>query len=410
MSTDNSLLSGPLKKLYTGVNSKAQSSVTKKRNYDVIVLGVGSMGSATCHFLAQDGYNVLGLEQFDISHDKGSHTGQSRIIRQSYFEHPDYVPLLKRAYENWDALAHQSGAQLYHKTGLLYFGRAKHELIDGTIKSASKYKIQVDKLSSKQVQDNYSQFDLPANFEKLYEPNAGFVAPERAILVYAALAMANNAEIHTQEKVIKWSTTGDSIKVVTNKGDYNCNKLVITVGAWSAELMPQMSKQLKVTKQIIGWVNTKNKASFELGNFPCWTLADDDYQGIFYGFPILPEDTFSGPIGLKLGLHYPGVETDPNNLEREPANEDKEVLIDFLNKYLPDAYESISQFLPCMYTNTADADFIIDFLPDTEHVIQASGFSGHGFKFCSAVGEILKDLAISGKTSQPIDFLRASRF
>lgn len=410
MSADKILYTGPLAKLHVEVNSLARNTESENTSYDVIVLGVGSMGSATCYYLAQEGVRVLGLERFDISHENGSHAGQSRIIRQAYFEHPDYVPLLKSAYKNWQDLEHQTGARLYHQTGLLYFAQADHPLITETLNSAKKYQVNVDILSSEQVLAEYPQFNLPPTFEKLYEPNAGFVTPERAILLYAALAMNNTAEIHTHEQVINWSANGDSIEVSTTKGTYSCSKLIITVGAWAGHLMPELEKKLIVTRQMIAWMNTKNDALFELGRLPCWTLADEAHPGMFYGFPILPVNRFGGPIGLKLGHHYPGIESQPDHLERLASTEDQQILINMLAKFIPEAYESISEFKVCMYTNTPDANFIVDFLPDYTNIVQASGFSGHGFKFASIIGEILTDLVIQGKSPHPIEFLSANRF
>src|SRR5436190_9187009 len=139
-------------------------------SFDVIVIGVGSMGSSACYYLAKRGYKVLGLEQFDISHEFGSHAGQSRIIRKAYFEHPDYVPLLQRAYKNWNTLEQETGEQLYFKTGLLYAGTSNNEMIKGVKQSASLYNIELEKLDLVNATNHFPQFSLPGNFEVLFEP------------------------------------------------------------------------------------------------------------------------------------------------------------------------------------------------------------------------------------------------
>jgi len=379
------------------------------KNYDVIVLGVGSMGSATCYYLAKQGIKVLGIEQYGISHELGSHGGQSRIIRQAYFEHADYVPLLKRAYENWQLLENESNEQLVHKTGLLYLGKSNHHLIKGTLASAAEHKLQVDKLTAETMAERYPQFNLPDDYDYLFEANAGFVTPEKTIQQYAKLTVNHGGKINTSEKVLGWQKDGTTITVKTSKASYSCNKLVITAGPWAGKLMPQLARKLKITRQVIAWLNPSKPDMFDLEKFPSWTLDDDEHEGIFYGFPILPAQQFGSPTGLKLGYHHPGMESDPDKLDRSVTDEDRAVLLAMLAKFIPDAYGSIVELKTCMYTNTADANFIIDYLPDHDNVVFATGFSGHGFKFAPVVGEILSGLVLEGATPLPIEFLRADR-
>ncbi len=395
---------------YTSTN-RAMEKTNAQTNYDVIVLGVGSMGSATCYHLAKKGYKVLGLEQFDIPHELGSHAGQSRIIRKAYFEHPDYVPLLDRAYQNWKSLEDETGAKLYYKTGLLYFGRADHGLIKGLRESATKYSIQIDEMTEQEQNKRFPQFNIPAGYERLIEPDAGFLRPEHSVLIHTERAIQLGANIHTKEKTIEWKKSVDTIYVKTNKNTYQCKKLVITAGPWAGSMLPDLSKNLKVTRQMIAWMKPKNWQKFELGNFPCWTIADDEKPGIFYGFPILSAALFGGPIGLKVAHHFQGAVSDPDNISRTPTKEDEDTIIYALNKFIPDGYESTHVMKTCMYTNTPDENFILDFVPGYEKdVVCATGFSGHGFKFASVVGEIMADLAMTGDTTQPIGFLNATRF
>lgn len=401
----------PLHELAAQVNQDIGKSSDKQRTFDVIVLGVGSMGSATCYYLAKQGYNVLGLEQFDIPHELGSHAGQSRIIRKAYFEHPDYVPLLQRAYQNWKSLEEETETQIYHKTGLLYFGKSDHALIKGLRESAQKYSIEVKDLSSQQVDAQFPQFTIPDNYDSLVEPDAGFVTPERSILLYTERALQNGAVIHTKEKTLEWKKAGNTITVKTDKGTYQCNKLIITAGPWTGEMIPNLSKNLKVTRQMTAWVKPKKWSSFELGDFPCWTIADDERPGIYYGFPIMPTAKFGGPVGLKLAHHYHDDVSTPDTISRVPTAEDESNLIYALNKFIPDGYESTHVMKTCIYTNTPDENFILDFVPGYEKdVVVATGFSGHGFKFSSVVGEIMADLAMKGTTTQPIGFLNFNRF
>lgn len=391
--------------------NKEISFLQKKNHYDVIVMGVGSMGSSACYFLSQRKYKVLGLEQFDIPHDQGSHAGQSRIIRQAYYEHPDYVPLLNRAYHNWQEVEKQTGSKLYFKTGLLYHGNPHHAVIKGTKLAAAKYNIQLNDISDLESAKQFPQFNLPAGFTSFLEPDAGFITPERAILTYTEESLKQGADIKTKEKVIEWKKEKGNIVVVTDKNIYFCKKLIITTGAWTGKIIPDLKTELKVTRQIIAWIKPENWEPFELGNFPCWMLAPEEKGGVYYGFPILPAGQFGGPIGLKVAHHYPSTTTDPDAVNRTITREDEEELRSTLQKYLPAVNGEILVIKTCLYTNSKDENFIIDHLPGyDEDVVVACGFSGHGFKFVSVVGEIIADLAMEGKTDMPIEFLRLKRF
>jgi len=400
----------PLPQLSAQVHREAAQSVTSETHYDAIVLGVGSMGSATCYYLARQGWRVLGLEQFDIPHELGSHAGQSRIIRKAYFEHPDYVPLLERAYHNWQALEAETGARLYHKTGLLYFGQPGHALIKGLRESATRYHIRVDDLTAQQQAARFAQFTLPGGYDRLIEPDAGFVTPERAVLLYTQRALQLGATIRTHEKILSHTTSGNRVIVKTEGATYQASKLIITAGPWVGKMLPQLSRHLSVTRQVVGWVKPKDWKKFNAANFPCWTIADHEKPGIFYGFPLLPTEQFGGPIGLKLAHHLHGAATDPDSVNRTVTRADEAALIEVLEKFIPGAYASTLALKTCLYTNTPDENFILDFAPGQPNVVIACGFSGHGFKFASVVGEIMADLTMKGTTQQPIGFLNAKRF
>ena len=385
--------------------------MTLNNSFDVIVIGVGSMGSATSYYLAKRGYKVLGLEQFDISHEFGSHAGQSRIIRKAYFEHPGYVPLLERAYENWEALEWETGKQVYYKTGLLYAGNPNNEMIKGVERSAGLYNIDLDQMNIAAAADQFPQFKFPDDFEILFEPEAGFITPEKAIRLYASQAKKNGAAIHSNEKVIDWKKDKNIILLKTDKQTYQCDKLIITAGAWAGKMIPGLADKIKVTRQFVAWIKTKNDDQFQLNKFPCWMISDDLKHGCYYGFPLLDTEKFGEPGGLKLAHHFPNEVTDPDKVDRLTTEKDIQNLNYCLNKYLPGVFDSILHTKICLYANSPDENFIIDKLPGyEENVSIACGFSGHGFKFASVVGEILADLAIEGRSDLPIEFLNAKRF
>ena len=391
------------------MNERAPQVGSNNEHYDVIVIGVGSMGSSACWFLANRGYKVLGLEQFDIPHENGSHSGQSRIIRKAYFEHPDYVPLLERAYENWGSFEKTAHAKIYHRTGIVYFGRPDNANIKGVLKSASLYNVKVEESSLLEAQRIFPAFKIPSDFKVIAEPDAGFITPEKAILLYAEESRKKGAVIKTHERVKEWKK-GNSLSVLTDKKSYTCDKLIITAGAWASKIITGLKTELKVTRQMLAWVNPKDSAIFSLGNFPCWFIEDPE-RGTFYGFPILRLDQFGGPLGLKLARHVPGEVTDPDKVDRSTPENFEDDIRFVLAKYIPGGEGEIVASKSCLYTYSKDEHFIIDHLPGSDkRVTIACGFSGHGFKFVSVVGEILADLAMKGNTDLPIDFLRLARF
>jgi len=369
------------------------------------------MGASACYFLAKRGCKVLGIDQFDIPHEQGSHTGQSRIIRKAYFEHPDYVPLLDSAYKNWKEFEAETGSRIYYETGLVYFGDAQSDMMQGIKRSASLYKVPLEKIAAAPAAKRFTQFNIPTGFETLFEPGAGFVTPEKAIKLYAEYAKNKGASIHTNETVIEWKKEGKDVVVITGKDVYRCRKLVITAGAWTGKLISSLADKIKVTRQSVAWIKPRKEKDFALNNFPCWMIADDKKPGCYYGFPVLPMAEFGQPEGLKIAYHYPATITDPDKVNRGLANDDRKELDYFLDKYMPGVFDSTVSFKTCLYGNSPDENFIIDKLPGyEEHVVVACGFSGHGFKFVSVVGEILADLALEGTTIHPIGFLNARRF
>lgn len=387
------------------------SNRAAQNDFDAIVIGVGSMGASTCYALAKRGLKILGLEQFGIPHQFGSHTGQSRIIRKAYFEHPDYVPLLLKAYEGWQELESRTGAQLYYPTGFLYFGPKDHELLRGVKQSANLYNLPLEHLSIQKASERFPQFKPPADYEVINEPEAGFVTPEKAILSYAEEAIKLGADLRTGQKVLGWESSDKGIKVKCESGTFTAKKLVITAGAWTDKLISGLSDKLQVTRQLLAWVKPKYWQDFTLGNFSCWTVAHQGKPGIYYGFPILPASNFQGPIGLKVAYHNPGRAVDPSDAGTFDQKDEINDLKEILDHYLPQAFESVLEVKSCFYTNTPDQHFIIDQLPGYEdNVSVACGFSGHGFKFVPVVGEALADLVTMGKTNLPIEFLNAKRF
>ncbi len=378
--------------------------------FDVIVIGVGTMGSAACEALARRGRRVLGLEQFDIPHALGAHHGQSRMFRTAYYEHPDYVPLLRRSLELWRDLEARAKVDLLYLTGGLYVGpnspngRGGGELVPRSIESARRFHLSHQVLSHAELQRRFPSFRLPDSHIGLLERDAGFVVPERAVGAMAAMALRNDAELRGRERVVEWSADDSGVRVRTDRAEYRAASLILAGGPWSAKLCRGVGVEIGISRQVLGWVRPNVQGIFELGRFPCWAVERDD-GSLYYGFPELPWHP-----GFKTALHARGTPADPDALDRLPTAHDEAGFREGLRLHLPDADGPLLSMGVCMYDNSPDGHFVLDRHPAHDHVIVATGFSGHGFKFAPVIGEALADLAIAGSTGLPIEFLGLSRF
>ncbi len=365
------------------------------RAYDTIVLGVGSMGVSACYHLARRGERVLGLEQFGIVHEEGSHTGQSRLIRKAYFEHSSYIPLLEASYVGWSELEAEARTQLYWPTGIAYFGEPGDEIMKGVKEAARAYGIPLESRT-------FPQFKMPSNFECVFEPQAGFLSPERAIASMAYLARERGAELMVHQQVLDWTYHKGEIIVTTSENEFKARKLVITAGAFVSDVL-KLRVPLKVTRQYLAWAETVHH---RLGDFPCWMISEKEQPGCLYGFP--SGTGLAGPEGMKLGYHRPGEEWHPDL--PDGSTKEADLLNDRLKKYFTDELK-VGELKTCKYTYSPDDHFVVDTLTEFDHkVIVATGFSGHGFKFVPVIGEVLSDLALKGSTKYPIDFLSQERF
>ena len=380
----------------------------QSQSYDVIVLGVGSVGSATCHHLARKGARVLGIEQFGIPHDRGSHHGSSRMIRMAYYEHPDYVPLLKRAYSLWHQLQENTSESFFHITGGLYVGSQGGSIFPGSLKAAHEHRLDHSVLSAQQISKHYPALRIPGNFSGFYENQAGFLVPGKAISSYTQSALRHGAVISEGEKVLSWDSLSGHVEVTTEKGSYRANHLVITAGAWSSQVAQDLGLALHVTRQVLAWFEPLGSPErFTPDNFPCWFIETEPPFG-HYGFPLL-----DGDPGLKIALHKPGEMITPEHLhepDNKPRLEEIEQLREILDNYFPGCAGRLSHARTCMYTNSADGHFVVGSHPERDRVSIACGLSGHGFKFSSVLGEVLAELALEGRTSLPIDFLSPQRY
>lgn len=372
--------------------------------YDVIVVGMGSTGSAACLELARRGLRVLGLEQHGIPHTLGSFHGDSRLIRLCYYEHPDYVPLLLRAYERWAMLESETGLSIMTLTGAIYVGPADGPLIRGGLRSAREHALPHESIDADEIARRFPLIHPEPGHAGLYEPRGGFLRPELAVAACTKQSLRHGADVHGMEPVRAWRAEGDGVVVETDRASYAAGRLVVCGGAWAGSLLAALGLPLTVTRQVLGWVWPRRPAAFEIGAFPCWAVETDE-TSLLYGFPMLEASP-----GLKVGMHALGQPGTADTIDRTTRPEDEQTFMPALRARLPDAAGPVLSMRVCMYTNTPDGHFVIDRHPEHPQVCFACGFSGHGFKFSSVIGEVMADLAVDGATALPIEFLGLARF
>src|SRR5579885_463547 len=372
--------------------------------FDAIVVGIGGMGSAAAWQLARRGRRILGIERFDIPHAMGSSHGITRIIRLPYYEDPRYVPLLRRAYELWREIEAASGERLLIITGSIDAGPEDGELFQGALASARLHNLAHQVLTGSQLVERFPAYRLPISHRAVYQPEGGFIASERAIAAHVRAAQSAGAEIHARERVLEWTPRADrGVSVITDKGRYEASTLILTAGAWMGEMVPRLGGLAVPERQVLAWLHPHRPELFEPARFPVFNVAVE--EGRYYGLPI-----FEVP-GFKFGRYHHRGETvtSPDGLRREPDAEDERMLREFADRYFPDGAGPTMALRVCMFTNTPDEDFIIDRMRGFPQVLIASPCSGHGYKFCSVIGEILAEMAVDGRTRHNIDFLRLER-
>lgn len=370
----------------------------------MIVLGAGAMGSSACAELAGRGLKVLGLDRFAIPNTRGSSHGATRAFRMAYFEHPDYVPLLKRSLDLWRSLEEHTRTPLLTTTGAVLIGLPESELIRGTLESARRHSLDVDALDTDGLRARVPQFVVPDGFVGVEERIAGLLFPEATVSALARLAVTRGAELRAHERVVRWSAGAGGVTVETEHYRLHADHLVVCAGPWSGELLGDLGLGLAVTRQAQCWFSALDPEKFEPERFPIWGFQHKT-DGLFYGFP-----RSGGRPGIKVARHVPGDPEDADSLDTRPRPEDSAPLRAFLESHLPRGAGELLGVEICCYTNSPDAHFVIDRHPEHDNVSFACGFSGHGFKFTPVVGEVLADLATKGSTPLPAGFLGISRF
>ncbi len=369
---------------------------------DVVVVGVGGMGSAATYHLAKQGLDVVGLERYDIPHSQGSSHGITRIIRLPQFEDPAYVPLVRRAMELWQDLDASADSSLLHQVGSVDFGHPEGDIVDDSKASCSVHDIPHEVLTGEELSQRFPGYDVPEEYRAVYQPDGGFLHSEQCTVAHVEAAHCHGATIRAREVVEDWRATESEVQVTTDRGTYVAEKLVVTAGAWTGQLLPALDEYLEPERQVLGWFQPRS-AEYDPEQFPVFVAEVSDEH--YYGFP-----AYHVP-GFKLGKFNHRNETgSPDELKTEPGREDERILREFTESYFPRANGPTMRLSTCMFTNTPDEHFILDRHPDHHNVIVGAGFSGHGFKFASVVGEILASMAVDEETSQNRGLFQLSRF
>ncbi|MEO8335963.1 MAG: N-methyl-L-tryptophan oxidase [bacterium] len=375
------------------------------RHADVLVVGLGAMGSATLYNLASRGVNVVGIDSNDPPHSLGSTHGRSRIIREAYFEHPSYVPLVRRAYENWVALERASGETLFRRTGGLMVGPPDSVLVTGTLASASAHGIDVETLSSAQIVERFPAFRPEHEMIGVFERNAGMLFPEACVRAYLRLASASGAEVHTNTRVLSLTRVDGHVSVETSDGVITARRVVVAAGAWTSALVEPLGFEVPLTieRQTMHWLEpVADSALLGPERFP---VAIFEYAPgrMFYTMPNLGD-------GVKAAIHYEGDVTTAESVEREVAERDTAPVLALARRFIPPAAGRIRETAVCMYTNTPDLHFVIDTMTDAPEVVLLSACSGHGFKFASAIGEAVAQLALGENVDADLSHFRVDRW
>lgn len=365
-----------------------------KTDYDVIVVGAGSMGMATGYELSKQGLSTLVLDAFDPPHEKGSHSGETRLIRYAYGEGSEYVPLVLRAQKLFNELQEKTKEVIFQETGVLQFGASELDFVDEVYESGQTHNIEMDVFNEgPEMNKKWSGLSLPDNFMGVYESKAGVLYADNIITTYRRLAIENDAVIKVNEPVLELDSSQKKIKVKTVNENYTTDKLVVSAGAYNKTFFNQLGLDIPLypARRTVSWFETDPNL-YNMDNFPGFVAMSE--EGNFYGFPDMDSS------GLKIGYYSGPLAYEPEyiNMDYGAFSEDENRVRGFLEKYMPGAAGVLKKGAVCMFTMTPNEDFIIDFHPNHENIVLAGGFSGHGFKFASVVGEILTDLLTKGES------------
>jgi sarcosine oxidase len=370
----------------------------------IVVIGLGAMGSATLYQLARRGVRAIGIEQFDLGHDRGSSHGPTRVIRLAHYENAAYLPLMCRAYELWHELEGMVDKKLIATTGIIQIGSANSEVVKDTIEAARKYDLDLPILNAGSIMRDYPVFRLPEHFKAIWQPDGGYIEAATALDATIRAAQDAGATVRTGEKVIAIEPRQNTVRISTDRDQVEADGLVVTAGPWMAKVLRHLKLPLRVTRQVVGWFEPDDVGEFAADRFPVFVL--ESHHGHHYGLPYYQD------MGVKIAMHHHFNEAvDPDCYGMTISAADEKAIRAPFAEFLPSLEgRPLRSAQTCLYTMTPDNTFIIDRLPGSPQVVIASPCCGHGFKFSPVVGEIAADLVTAGTTRHDIAAFRLGRF
>ena len=372
-------------------------------NYDVAVIGLGAMGSAALHAAAQRGKRVIGFDRYQPAHPRSSSYGESRVIRLAYFEHPSYVPLLREAYQRWQALEAATGEKVMTVTGVIEAGYRGAPLVEASLQSSIEHGLAHERLTAVEANSRFPAFDLPRDWDVIFQPDAGALLPEKAIRLFVAGAQARGAEMRLGARVVAVEPVGDRVSILLEGGErIEAGAAVVSAGAWIADLLPDVAAKMRLTRQPLLWFEPREPALVGPDLMPVFFFQTP--QDLIYGLP-----NVCG-TGVKAASHLSGGDLASAEAPRaEVSSGEAQHLHEVIRSYLPAAAGRLVKTSLCVYTRAPDGHFVVGLHPQAPQLVVASPCSGHGFKFASVMGEILADLATDRRTDRPIELFRAER-
>ncbi|MGA0920149.1 MAG: N-methyl-L-tryptophan oxidase [Gemmatimonadaceae bacterium] len=381
---------------------------------EVLVIGLGAMGSCTLAALARRGVPAIGIDRFAPPHTEGSSHGASRIIREAYYEDPAYVPLVREAYTEWARLAAESGRTLLHQTGGLCYGPSDGPLVRGALTSARTHDVAHELLDAREIHHRFPAHRLPAHYVGVLEHRAGWLDPEACLTAALQVAVRHGARVRTHEQVLRIAPGSDGVRVTTDAATYDAARVVVSAGMWMGELVPTLGVPLSVQRHVLYWfmpAGSGSRASigpsrpgsaFDPAHFPVF-LGEVAPDQLWYGFPDVG-------AGVKVAMHHQGATCTPGTVDRVVQAGEVTAMRDRLAQWLPPANGRLQRTAVCTYTNTPDGHFLIDTHPESDRCWIVSPCSGHGFKFASAIGARVAAV-VAGEASPPFPALfRRDRF
>jgi sarcosine oxidase len=379
--------------------------------YDFIIVGLGTVGSATCMELARRGHSVLGLDTLHPPHNLGSHHGESRSIRRAYLEGTSYVPMALKSWESWQKLERDAKTTLLATTGNLTIGPPDCPAVAGFLKSAKYYGITHQELTAADVSKKWPQLSLPANFVAGLEVEAGLLFPELCISILLSEAEKTGAALKFNERADSWKDDGDRVTVYTPRGRYEAGRLLLAAGARNKKLVGHIGTWLLPKRVPVHWIDPPDSMSFKLGVLPVnfWQLPSRDVTGKFQyrEFYSIPITHHAGRV--KVAAHNCLKDCDPDDLKMKVSTKEARSVKNFMNNHLPSLENCAFYANICFYTLTPDGDFSLGPLPGYDNVFLAA-LAGHGFKFAPVLGEILADMLEGSMPAYDVAMFSPGRF